>query len=157
MTEMKASDKVTNFLRTSSTKRDLVLLLLLSAILKAILSLGIGVMNPEDGVLYITAAQKLAGGAFKDALAIYGMPFYPLLIALTHYVIPNWIAAALIISIISSVFTIIPLYLLTKEIFYRQAALWACAAFAVLPLSNHWSVGVLRDQGESYLVGALRS
>jgi len=129
----------------AETRRDLVILLLLSAILKAILSLCIGVMNPDDGVIYITAAQKLAGGAFKEALAIYGMPFYPLLIALTHYVIPNWIAAALIISIISSVLTIIPLYLLTKEIFYRQAALWACAAFTVLPLSNHWSVGVLRD------------
>jgi 4-amino-4-deoxy-L-arabinose transferase-like glycosyltransferase len=99
----------------------------------------------HDGVLYITAAQKIAEGAFKEALAIYAMPLYPLLIALTHYVIPNWIAAARVISIFSSVLTIIPLYLLTKEIFYRKAALWACAAFALLPLSNHLSVGVVRD------------
>jgi len=145
MTEMRLSDKVNDFLRAPSTKRDLLVLFLLSAILKAILSLCIGVMNPDDGVVYIAAAQKLAGGAFKEALAIYGMPLYPLLIALTHYFIPDWIAAALIISIISSVLTIIPLYLLTKEMFYQQAALWACAAFALLPLSNHWSVGVLRD------------
>jgi 4-amino-4-deoxy-L-arabinose transferase-like glycosyltransferase len=142
---MKNLPRENNSFLQSESRRDLVILLLLSAILKAILSLCIGVINPDDGVIYITAAQKLAGGAFKEALSIYGMPLYPLLIALTHYVIPNWIAAARVISIISSVLTIIPLYLLTKEIFYRQAALWACAAFALLPLSNHWSVGVLRD------------
>jgi hypothetical protein len=128
----------------AETRRDLVILLLFSAIFKVILSLFIGVIN-HDGVFYITAAQKLAGGAFKEALAIYSMPLYPLLIALTHYVIPNWIAAARVISIFSSVLTIIPLYFLTKEIFYRQAALWACAAFVLLPLSNHLSVGVVRD------------
>jgi hypothetical protein len=127
----------------AETRRDLVILLLFSAIFKVILSLFIGVIN-HDGVLYITAAQKIAEGAFKEALAIYKMPLYPLLIALTHYVIPNWIAAARVISIFSSVLTIIPLYLLTKEIFYRKAALWACAAFALLPLSNHLSVGVVR-------------
>jgi hypothetical protein len=142
---MKNLPRENNSFLQSENRRDLVILLLLSASLKAILSLCVGVMNPEDGVMYITAAQKLAGGAFKEALSIYGMPFYPLLIALTHYVIPNWIAAARVISIFSSVLTIIPLYLLTKELFYRQAAVWACAAFALLPLSNHWSVGVLRD------------
>ena len=141
---MQASDKVTNFLRASSTKRDLLVLLLLSAILKVILALFIGVIN-HDGVLYITAAEKIAAGSFKEALNIYGMPLYPLLIVLTHYVIPNWIAAARLVSIAASIFTIIPLYLLTKEIFYRQAAMWACAAFALLPLSNHLSVGVVRD------------
>jgi 4-amino-4-deoxy-L-arabinose transferase-like glycosyltransferase len=131
-------------MKLSETKRDLLILLLLSAALKISISLFIKVIN-HDGVLYITAAQKLAGGAFEEALAIYGMPLYPLLIALTHYVIPNWIVAARVISIISSILTIIPLYLLTREIFYRQAALWACAAFALLPLSNHLSVEVLRD------------
>jgi 4-amino-4-deoxy-L-arabinose transferase-like glycosyltransferase len=141
---MKASDKLTNFLRESSAKRDLLVLLLLSATLKAFLALFIGVIN-HDGVLYILAAQKIATGSFKEALNIYGMPLYPLLIILTHYVIPNWIAAARLVSIAASIFTIIPLYFLTKEIFYRQAAMWACAAFVLLPLSNHLSVGVVRD------------
>jgi 4-amino-4-deoxy-L-arabinose transferase-like glycosyltransferase len=141
---MKNLDKVNNSFLQAETRRDLIILLLLSAILKAILALFIGVIN-HDGVLYITAAQKLAGGAFKEALAIYGIPFYPLLIALVHYVVPNWVAAARLVSIVASTFTIIPLYLLTKEMFSRQAAMWACAAFALLPLSNHLSVEVIRD------------
>jgi len=141
---MKNLDKVNNSFLQSETKRDLLILLLLSAALKISISLFIKVIN-NDGVLYITAAQKFAEGAFKEALTIYGMPLYPLLIALTHYVIPNWIAAARVISIISSILTIIPLYLLTREIFHRQAALWASAAFALLPLSNHLSVEIMRD------------
>ena len=141
---MKNIDKVNNSFLQSETKRDLLFLLLLSAILKAILASFIGVIN-HDGALYITSAQKLATGSYKEALNIYGMPLYPLFIVLTHYVIPNWIAAARLVSVAASIFTIIPLYHLTKELFYRQAALWACAAFAVLPLSNHLSVEVVRD------------
>jgi 4-amino-4-deoxy-L-arabinose transferase-like glycosyltransferase len=108
------------------------------------MSLFIKVIN-HDGVLYITAAQKLAAGSFREALHIYGMPLYPLLIALTHYVVPNWVAAARLVSVSASVFTIIPLYFLTKETFHRKAALWACCAFAILPTSNHLAVEVVRD------------
>ena len=122
-----------NSVLKTETRRDLVILLLLSVVLKISISLFTQVIN-HDGVLYITAAQKLAAGDLKEALSIYRMPLYPLLIALTHYVIPNWIAAARVISIFSSVLTIIPLYILTKEIFYRKADLWACAAFDLLPL-----------------------
>ena len=141
---MKNLDKVNNSFFQSETKRDLLILLLLSAALKLSISLFIKVIN-YDGVFYITAAIKLAEGEFKEALTIHGMPFYPLLIALTHHVIPNWIAAARFISLISSILTVIPLYLLTREIFHRQAALLASAAFALLPLSNHLSVEIMRD------------
>mgnify|MGYP001829079514 CR=1 FL=1 len=141
---MKILDKVKNSFLQSETKRDLLILLLLSAALKIAISLFIKVIN-QDGEIYLTAAQKIAEGAFKEALAIYKMPLYPLLIALTHYVIPNWIAAARFVSMAASILTIIPLYLLTREIFHRQAALWACVAFALLPLSNHLSVAIMRD------------
>jgi 4-amino-4-deoxy-L-arabinose transferase-like glycosyltransferase len=141
---MKNRDKVNNSFLKAETTRDLLILLLLSAILKIVMALFIGVIN-SDGVLYITAAQKIAAGSFKEGLAVHGGPLYSLLIALTHCVVPNWIAAARLVSIVASILTIIPLYLLTKEIFYRKAALWACFTFALLPLSNHLSVEVLRD------------
>lgn len=140
---MKSRDKVSNSSLKAEIKRDLLVLLLLSAILKIIIFLFVGVIN-HDGVLYITSAQQLAAGSFKEALDIYGMPLYPLLIALTHYIVPNWIAAARLVSIVASVLTIIPIYLLTEEFFYRKAALWACSAFALLPLSNHLSIEVVR-------------
>ena len=141
---MKNRDKGNNSFLKAETNRDLLVLLLFSALLKIIMALFVGVIN-HDGVLYIAAAQEIAAGSFKKALAIYGMPLYPLFITLTHYIVPNWIAASRIVSILASILTIIPLYLLTKEIFYRKAAMWACFAFALLPLSNHLSVEVLRD------------
>jgi 4-amino-4-deoxy-L-arabinose transferase-like glycosyltransferase len=135
-------------MKLSETKRDLLLLLCLSAILKISISLFTEVINP-DGVLYITAAQKLSAGKFNEAVRIYRMLFYPLLIALTHYLIPNWIAAAQLVSLTTSVLTLIPLYLLTKDLFDRKVALWCSAAFMISPLPNHLSVEVVRDP--SYL------
>ena len=135
------TDKVINW---SNSKRDLLLLLCLSPILKVSIALFTDVIN-SDGVLYLAAAQKIARGDFKAALAIYKMPFYPLLIALVHYVVPNWIAAARLISLVTSVLTVIPLYLLTKDLFDRKVALWCSAAFAISPLPNLLSVEVIRD------------
>ena len=141
---MKSRDKVNNSFLKTETTRDLLGLLLLSAILKIIMALFIGVIN-HDGMLYIIASQKIAAGSFKEGLAAFGGPLYPLFITLTHYIVPNWIAAARLVSIVASILTIIPLYLLTKEIFHRKAAMWAGCAFALLPLSNHLSVEVIRD------------
>jgi hypothetical protein len=140
--------KIANFMQLSETKRDLILLLSLSATLKIIIALFAPVIN-HDGVLYITAAQELSAGHLKEALDTHRMLFYPSLIALTHYLIPNWIAAARLVSLVTSVLILIPLYLLTKDLFDRKVALWCCAAFALSPLPNHLSVEVIR--GPSYL------
>lgn len=139
---------IDRLMKLSETKRDLLLLLCLSAILKTSMALFTEVINP-DGVLYVAAAQRLSAGHLQEALHTHRMLFYPLLIALTHNLIPNWIAAARLISLVTSVLTIIPLYLLTKDLFDRKVALWSCAAFALSPLPNHLSVLVIR--GPSYL------
>jgi hypothetical protein len=115
-----------------------------SLALKLFILLFVEVIN-SDGVLYITAAQELAAGNIKESLIIYRMSFYPLLIALTHYVVPDWIVAAQVVSLSTSVMTIIPLYLLTKEFFAPSAAFWACLAFALSPLPNHLAVEVIKD------------
>jgi 4-amino-4-deoxy-L-arabinose transferase-like glycosyltransferase len=99
----------------------------------------------HDAVLYITAAQEFAAGNFKEGLLNYRMPFYPLLLAFTHYIVPDWIVAARSVSLFTSVLTIIPLYLLTKEFFAQSAAIWACLAFALTPLPNHLAAEVTRD------------
>jgi 4-amino-4-deoxy-L-arabinose transferase-like glycosyltransferase len=99
----------------------------------------------SDAVPYITSAQEFAAGHIKEGLTIFRMPFYPFLIALFHSIIPNWVVAGRLVSLLTSVLTIIPLYLLAKELFDRKAALWACVAFAISPLPNHLSIEVVRD------------
>ncbi len=86
-----------------------------------------------DGEIYIAAARKYAEGMYREGLAIYPMPLYPYLIALVHRIIPNWILAGRLISYFSMTLTVIPLYLLSKDLFDRRAAFWAFIAFTPLP------------------------
>ncbi len=99
----------------------------------------------HDGPFYIAAAQKIASGSLREGIRSFHMPFYPLLIVFTHYIVPNWVVAAHLVSLLTSVFTIIPLYLLTRDFFSRESAVGACLAFALLPLSNHLAVEVMKD------------
>ena len=105
-------------------------------------------INP-DGLLYISAAQQYAAGSFKVGLGIYPMPLYPLLIAIVHLIIPNWVVAARLISLTSMVLTAIPLYLLINDTFNRTAAFWGCLAFALAPVPNSWVGDVIR--GPSFM------
>ena len=141
---MKAEAKKIAFLKWSTTQRDLLFLLLFSAILKTTMALFIPAIN-HDGPVYIAAAQKIASGSLKEGIRSFHMPYYPLLIVFTHYIVPNWVVAAHLVSLLTSVFTIIPLYLLTRNSFGRESAVGACLAFTLIPLSNHLSVEVIKD------------
>lgn len=134
-------EKITNF---SAGKKGLIFILCLSAMIKTGIALCIQEIN-RDGVLYIYAAQQFSAGHFKEGLSIYPMPLYSLLIAVAHFFIHHWIAAARFISIASMVLALIPLYLLSKDLFDRRAAFWGCLLFAVAPMPNNWAVDVIRD------------
>ncbi len=128
------------------SKTGLLYIIAGSVLLKLLLFLSDSTVN-NDGLLYISAAQEFAAGHFKEGLSIYPMPFYPILIAMIHFLIPDWVAAGRILSLTFIVFTLIPLYLLSKELFDRKAAFWACLAFAVAPYANDLADGVIRDPG----------
>ncbi|SDT84223.1 glycosyltransferase family 39 protein [Desulfobacula phenolica] len=98
-----------------------------------------------DGILYINAARQYAVGNMAAGLAMYPMPAYPMLISLTHKIIPNWIVAGYFISITSMVLATVPLYYLTKTMFGMKEAFWASLIFALLPKMNEWSLYVSRD------------
>ena len=142
-TNRKMAVVLENLSKWSEGKRGLLFVLFLSAILKVSIALATKVINP-DGVLYISAAQQFASGYFREGLALFPMPFYPLLIALVHCFIPHWVVAAKFISITMSVLVLIPLYLLAKDLFDRRAAFWACLAFAIAPFPNECAVEVIR-------------
>ena len=141
---MKIEANKLDFLKLSPTQRDLLFLLCLSAVLKTTMALLMPVIN-HDGPLYIAAAQKIASGSLKEGIRSFHMPFYPLLIYFVHFIVPNWVAAALLVSLATSVLALVPLYLLTRDAFNQKAARWACIAFTLIPLSNHLSVEVMKD------------
>ena len=130
----------------SESKNGLLYIICISLTLKAFLFMSDSVVN-KDGLLYIAAAQKLITWHFKEGFSIYPMPFYPFLIGIVHFLIPDWVAAARILSVTFIILTLIPLYLLSKELFDRKAAFWACLAFTIAPVPNGWADGVIRDPG----------
>ncbi len=129
----------------SENKQGLYFILFISATLKLLIfwALSDTPIN-RDGVLYISAAQQFAEGNFKEGLSLYPMPLYPVLIAIVHFIIPHWVMAARVISYMSLVLLVIPLYHLINHLFRRGAAFWGSFAFALAPMPNGWVVEVIR-------------
>lgn len=98
-----------------------------------------------DGEIYIAAAMKFAEGMFREGLALYPMPFYPLLISFFHIVVPNWILAGRLISLLSMTLAVIPLYLLAKDLFSSRAAFWCSITYILLPETLNQSNTVMRE------------
>ena len=98
----------------------------------------------HDGALYLTSAQLLAAGQWSAALAQHPLPLFPVLIALVHYIFPDWITAARLVSTMALVLTVIPLYLLTQERHSRAAAFWACVALSGVPMISQYAGLIIR-------------
>jgi 4-amino-4-deoxy-L-arabinose transferase-like glycosyltransferase len=124
--------------------RCLLWVVLISLVFKTILAAIDGVINP-DGVLYIAAAQQFAIGNFSEALKLYPMPAFPLMITMVQMVIPDWVAAARVITITAMVLASIPLYGITARLFNQRAAFWAALFLAVTPEANENALRVIRD------------
>ncbi len=129
----------------SETKRGLYFILGFSAIIKisALIALSDKAIN-NDGLLYLSAAQQFASGHFKEGLALYPMPLFSLLITAVHFVVHNWVLAGRFLSSTALLMALIPLYMLTSELFNRKAAFWACLLFSLAPAPNIWAVDIIR-------------
>ena len=124
--------------------RSLFFIILLSTLLKLLFVWQGEVVNP-DSATYIAAAQKHAAGLYGEALHYYRMPFYPLLLAAVHSIIPDWIRAGQLLTIVPMVLCLWPLYLLTQRLFGERAAIATAVLFAVLPSFNISSTAIKRD------------
>jgi len=135
-------EKVSNW---TETKKGLYFILGFSAIIKisALIALSDKAIN-NDGLLYISAAQQFASGHFKEGLALYPMPLFSLLITAVHFVVHNWVLAGRFLSSTALLMALIPLYMLTSELFNRKAAFWACLLFSLAPEPNILAVDIIR-------------
>lgn len=127
-------------------RRGLGFLLILSLVIKGAIVIAVGVVN-VDGVIYLSAAQEFAKANFQQGLELsYApMPFFPLLIAACHCIIPDWVLAGQIVSLLALVGVVIPLYLTTKIMFDARTAFWAGLAFCLSPMISGYAADVYRD------------
>ncbi len=119
-------------------------LLLLSAALKVLLCVPGKVINP-DGVLYLGWARDIALGQLDKVLSEATLPLYPIVIGFIHAAGLDLIWAGRIVSILGMTMLLIPLYLLTKDLFSPRAAFWACLLAAIAPIPNKWALGIVRS------------
>jgi len=118
--------------------------MLLSLLIKVLILQRCEIIN-SDAVLYLAAAQKHADLLFHEGLRYYPMPFYPMLLALVHVVVPDWLLAGQLLTVLPLVLAVWPLYVLTMRLFDRTSALCTALLFAVLPVFNNNSSSIMRD------------
>jgi hypothetical protein len=130
----------------SGSRAGLVVALSLSAILRSLLLI-LEVDTPvnSDGVLYLAAARQFSMGHFSEGFATYTIPLYPLLLSFVHLFVPDWVLAGRLISCTCVVLVLIPLYMLTNDLFDRKAAFWSCIMFVLSPESLRLTTPLIRD------------
>ena len=121
------------------------LLVILSLCFKLWVLLRVEVINP-DGVLYLKAARCYLSGNFREALDLYRMPFYPLLIAAVHqFFVPDLVLAGQVLSIFFLTGMLVPCYLLVRGAWNDTAAFWGGALLATSPYFNREASEIMRD------------
>lgn len=130
----------------SQQRRGLFFLLGLAFAIKVAMLVLLADKPPNvDGIRYLRAAQELDAGHFSQALSIYPMPAYPLLIVMAKWLAQDWLLAARLLSIAALLVATWLLYRITEHLFDRKAAFWATLVFALMPFQNEMGVLVYRD------------
>jgi hypothetical protein len=104
-----------------------------------------------DGLRYIHEAERIEAGGWHE-IAVHGTDhlLHPLAIAAMHRILPgegpaSWQRAAFWLSFSFTLLNVIPIYLLTLELFGETAAWLACLLVIVNPLTSYLVVNVLSE------------
>lgn len=108
-----------------------------------------------DGVAYIGMARDFAAGEPRRALTNVFSPLYPAIIAVVHWVLPNWEAAGNLVSAALGTAAIVTVFGMTRAIFDRRdLALGAAALMAIHPDMTAYSASVRTEAGFVLLMTA---
>ncbi len=107
-----------------------------------------------DGVAYAQIAEHFASGAFGEALKNVFPPFYPLIITLFHFVVPDIELAGRLVSLVCGLLLIYGSYLALKRCLGSGKALWGAFFIAVHPYLIRYSAQVLSESLATLLFAA---
>ena len=98
-----------------------------------------------DGVFYARLGQNLVSGNFKEGLSTYWSPLYPLLIGLSSLVFPDLEFAGRFVSVLAGALLVIPVYLLIRSYYGRDAATVGALLIVFYPELIYYSTLVLTE------------
>jgi 4-amino-4-deoxy-L-arabinose transferase-like glycosyltransferase len=99
-----------------------------------------------DAVRYITGSELLFNGKITDGLRIADKPpVYFLLCTYVNFLVGNIEVSCHLVSILAASLTLVPLYLLTRNMFNQPVALASCFLFIILPHMSETQSDALTD------------
>jgi hypothetical protein len=128
-----------------------------------ILLLGLGVRSLDianaraiemDGVSYAQIAEHFANGAYGEALRNIFPPFYPLVVALFHLVIPDIEMAGRLVSLVCGLLLICGSYFALRRFLGTEKALWGAFFIAIHPYLARYSAQALSESLATLLFAA---
>lgn len=116
---------------SQSVVRELVLFVFAAAVVRALVWWAMGrAIDSADAILYLETAQHFYQGDFANFYTRIPV-LYPALVAIAHVVIPDVEYAARFVSLVASSLTVVPIYLLARNMLGLHAARIAALAVVV--------------------------
>ncbi|MBN1254722.1 MAG: glycosyltransferase family 39 protein [Deltaproteobacteria bacterium] len=126
-------------------KGNLITLLVFGLILRTYAFSQIYMISLDGAFQYIPVAKLFYQGEYLQALLQPQFPLYPFLISILTHITGDFELSGQVISIIFSLLTVIPLYLIGKSLFGPRAGFWTTVLYLINPLMLHSSVDVLKE------------
>ncbi len=105
----------------------------------------------EDGAHYLLLAEQLLSGNYREGFSTYWSPLYPLLAALASIVVGDLELGARMVSVMSGTLLVIPVYLLTRDFYGKNAARIGACFVIVYPFLIRYSVSVMTEAIYAFL------
>ncbi len=140
--------RLTTFLPSFLSKEDrkhIIVLFLVGLVSRLYAFLLLFMISNDGAFQYIPVAKLFYDGHYLQALQQPQLPLYPFLISILTYVSGNFEFSGQLISIIFSLATLFPLYLIGKSLFGPKAAFWTTILYLINPLMLNCSVDVLKE------------
>jgi|GEM_PF-2872434 len=120
-------------------------LLFLLASLVRLITAKLTFIISRDGTRFITMAYYIRSENWNAFVGEQYHPLYPLLIFISHKIIPDWITSAKAVSVVMGALCVIPLYYMALWLFNRTTAKICAVLFAFHPYAARFSGDVISD------------
>lgn len=122
----------------------MVSLLLLASLIRLPHLMAPYVIN-MDAINYIEGAKAVLRGRLQEGLGLSHASVYPILIALLYQVLGDWVSAARVLPVAFGILTVLPFYLLAKDILGTRLAWVPVLCYVLSPAIFISSLDVVRD------------